>query len=111
MLSAEQVKKIAEYIGLEVVSEFDGKVFVPAMYAHSELFNPIKNDDWNHKVFKALADECEKKHIFIRIIGGGLELFSMDSTCAKTYFHVSEDFNNENICLAYLAVMDTKDEL
>jgi len=102
MLTTEQVKKIAKHLGLEFISEFNGKVFTTAMYMHSELFDPINGDE-NSKVLNALVNECKDQNIILidSVIGKKLEF-------GPLYIETGNGKLNENICLAFLNKMDGK---
>ena len=90
MLTTEQVKKIAEYIH-------------PNDSIQQGVFSANYDSD-AMKVFKALVDECKKRKLKIIIEDG--EIF-INKIVGEPFFY-SPKFNNENICLAYLAVMESK---
>ena len=110
MLTTEQVKKIAEYMGVKTeivggklltLSDKGFSLGFDAQYGVE--FSPCE-DDINHQVFKALVDECKKRKLKIIIEDG--EIF-INKIVGEPFFY-SPKFNNEPICLAYLAVMESK---
>ena len=103
MLTTEQVKKIAEHMPFEIKPKYDYKLlhYYDADTDRFTLFKPLEDRD-NHKVFKSLVDECKKRKLKIIIEDG--EIF-INKIVGEPFFY-SPKFNNENICLAYLAVME-----
>ena len=106
MLTTEQVKNIAEYIWASVpneVCEAHSHVIVETKLGTFD-FDPAGDDSDSMMVFKALVDECKKRDFLISIEDGKLFVEKIGD---NDWVFV-EDFNNESICLAYLAVMESK---
>ena len=112
MLTTEQVKKIAEYLyplsnkwfgGLPDNEQFDA--FFDSIGARN--LNPEKDDADSMKVFSALVDECKKQRLRLNPVGGLCAWKVLRSGERKTIFF-NDEFNNKSICLAYLAVMESK---
>ena len=105
MLDTEKVKKIAEYIGYEVVDGPSDYVWV-SNNCVATLFN-YKN--LFEEIFKALVDECKKRNLIIQIDGNMLGIGEhVIGEGFRAYEGMEYKFNNESICLAYLAVMESK---
>ncbi len=109
MLTTEQVKKIAEYIWDGVphtVHEDSGEVCVETGLGTFD-FDPKEDDYDSMQVFKALVDECKNRDAVIDIDRGIIEVYILnEGPVSDSLF--KDDFNNESICLAYLAVMESK---
>ena len=112
MLTTEQVKKIAEYLGIEfkfvdrtgVRVRRYGFDLLNNKFDYTGLFNPEKDDADAMMVFKALRDECNNSNYRIVILNGISIDFENNHGVVEDLFFADE-FNNENVCLAYLAVM------
>ena len=115
MLTTEQVKEIAEYVGLEfkcvdrtgVRVRCYGFDLLNNKFNYTRLFNPKSNGAYAMLVFKALVDECKKQGVRLNSVGGLCAWKVLRSGERKTIFF-NDEFNNESICLAYLAVMESK---
>jgi len=111
MLTTEQVKKIAEHIWKSVpheVFEEHGYVIVETNLGTFD-FDPIDDDTDAMMVFKALVDECKERGLEIEITLGIINIgpwCGVDHKILNVLY--KGEFNNENICLAYLAVMESK---
>jgi len=109
MLNIEQVKQIAEHMGVKTESvggkllTLSNKGFSLGFDAQYGVeFSPCE-DTINHQVFKALVDECkDQKVIFIDSVEGKKLEFG------PLYIETGEGKLNENICLAFLNKMDGK---
>jgi len=101
MLTTEQVKQIAEYMGLEVESDQTNKLWVDYLYRHTKWspFDPASDDMDCMRVFKALVDTG---HDFEFKIEDAYHIFKYGSWIA------SGETLNLAICLAYIAVMESK---
>jgi len=102
MLSIEQRNKIAKYRGVKVLAYIGGNdIYLPLENGDTPSpYDPL-GDAENSKVFKALVDECNNRAINIFITSGRISL-------KKPGFFdemFDSEFNNESICLSYLAVM------
>jgi hypothetical protein len=116
MLSSEQVKKIAEGVGLEF-ARFDqdsvrvrrkakaSDSLIGKAFDYVGTFDPENNNGDAMQVFKALVDECKDSNFELDMSHGRI--------CIENHYDAdgeigifSEDFNNESICLAYLAVKE-----
>ena len=107
MLTTEQVKKIAKYMELIPTDYIDYSFWIlNDNGGKSHVFNP-RNDTDNHKVFKALVDECKKREWQIIITVKGFSVEDVRGPIGLEYYG-NKEFNNESICLAYLAVMESK---
>lgn len=112
MLNQDQLQKIAEYMGYEerivhltgnssmTVTDFPDGGFITKKV-------DFLTDEYNHKVFKALLDECKKRDWAVDVGQGILTVGPWNETFGIVEVFEGE-FNNEAICLAYLAVMDSK---
>ena len=105
MLSIEKIKQVAEYIWQSVSHEiFENE---EGLIIETNLgffdFDPIDDDADTMMVFKALVDECKKRQFEITINEGSLDVAYEKSGFIYSLFE--DEFNNENICLAYLSVM------
>jgi len=111
MLIIEQVKQIAEHMGHTVdgyKTEFKSnmgivQVWISMPELEARIFDPLEDFD-NHNVFKALVDECKKREWHVLINKNGFAVENPNGPCVVEYYG-NKEFNNESICLAYLAVM------
>lgn len=106
MLNTEQVKKIAEHMWPEAKLHGPSKC-CRYIGVESDTFIPLGNED-NHLILKALGDECKKRELDIHIVGGELIIDHVDMISGEVEIDFRDEFNNESICLAYLAVMESK---
>jgi len=98
MLTTEQVKKIAEYMGYT-----NKDLAMMECGPSGSTWHPSENDEDNHIVFKALVDECKhQKIIFIDSVKGKKLEFG------PLYIETANGELNENICLAFLSKMESK---
>ena len=106
MLSIDQVKQIAEYMGLPC--KIDDEYGVIANFVDRVgIYNPVKSDELSCQVFKALVDECKKRGFRIEIEGGKIIIYRpCNGNGMSSIFNICE-FNNESICLAFLKVMES----
>lgn len=112
MLTTEQVKQIAEYMwpDSKVTIEKQWPDFPVRIYhggSSESLFDPNTDSD-NHKVFKALVDECNKRDIEITIRWRHITITKIYGHRDESSVLFQDEFINESICLAYLKVMESK---
>jgi len=103
----KDIKKVAEHIWKSVTHEvYEGPnhVIVETKLGTFD-FDPVGDDADAMMVFKALIDECKNKKIVIGCAKGFLTVTDYDLSSDSIF---AGEFNNENICLAYLAVMESK---
>ena len=109
MLTTEQEKKIAEYMYPDEWEEFDeytknGQTYI---CVGNDWFEPEGKDAMD--VFKALVDECDKKNLLIKIDGNMLGIGEhVIGEGFRAYEGMKYEFNNESICLALIAGMESK---
>ena len=103
-LTTAEIKQIAEYIGLHymVLEQLEGEIVVNDAPNTFKVFDPEGNDSDNHKVFKALVDECKKRNCRMEFEEGWFYIYH------PSFKGFEGEFNNESVCLAYLAVMKGK---
>ena len=109
MISIEQTKQIAEYIWEGVpheVFEAHSQVVVETNLGTFD-FDPIDDDADAMMVLKALRYKCKKRDWQIIISGKGFAVEDIRGPIGLEYYG-NKEFNNESICLAYLAVMESK---
>lgn len=108
MLTTEQVKRIAGCVWNSVphgVFEECGDIIVKTNLGTFD-FDPIDDDADAIMVFKALVDECKKRGYRIEL-DEEFYINEFSGNIGHAVFYASE-FNNESICLSYLAVMESK---
>ena len=101
----KDIKKVAEYLWQGVpnkVYEYAGEICVETKLGTFD-FMPQEDGCDTMQVFKALVDECKDQKIILidSVIGKKLEF-------GPLYIETGNGKLNENICLAYLAVMESK---
>ena len=107
MITTDQVKKIAEHMPFEVKPMYEAELLHYQDKDRWTIFDPIDDRD-NHKVFKALVDECKKEDINIAIEEGVLLMVAIRLNNIFPLF--TSELNNENVCSALLAVIGFKDD-
>ena len=105
MLTTEQGKKIAEYLGIEV-QLLGSHWFSTDLEGRIHKFDPVEVNSINHVAFKELVGECKKEDINIAIEEGVILLAALRLNSVFPVF--TGEFNNESICHAYIAVMESK---
>jgi len=107
-LTTDQERKIARFLGYEIVHmPLHRKVHVYADTGPALLFDPVKDNDINHKVLNALVIECCKKDW--EMVNSSIGFFGGYYERIKTVHVFKYDkFNNENVCRALIAVLDHK---
>jgi len=107
MLETEQVKQIAVYMGTAYFIRDDKVMALKVDDTFAEL-DPL-NNGYNHEVLKHMSKVDDYS---IDISDGELAIFK-HTYDPKTHTNGKEqvcryEFTNESICLAYIAVMESK---
>lgn len=99
-------------VHLEKYWELDGCDYCANAYVDTNLgtfdFDPINDDADAMMVFKALVDECKKKKLIIVYEDGDFAIGKRDWEYISDEVFNRVEYNNLNVCLALIAVMESK---
>jgi len=112
----DDIKLIAESLGYELreVQLEEGRPYFTAMFrngqlSRSSLFDPFK--DWSAcgLVLEALVKECNQMKVILSL-APEVHIYKYLMSGAMKTLYVSDEFNKESICMAYLNIIGGSDE-